>query len=321
MRCMLWALLFLWGSAWATPQSAQRAAEVLSQALEASASLNVEQEAPQGRQLQVGQPLELRLSADRNGYVTLIRIDAHGVLELADLTLSPAGGYLNTRTPQFLTPENVPEVLTARPPVGDAHIFVLFTPTPLDKAALGLDALSRHAMVDADRALSIAEQLAREVREDGSVLGKHIALQVTGSLGERDYTPQEIVQYFTQTTRSIQRPRLDMYVNFEFGSDSVVPESMSRVDTWGRVLSDPLMAGQRFVIAGHTDDVGSDEHNMALSLRRATAIRDLLVSRYNIDPSRLEVKGFGKTRPLTSGTSEQERAANRRVDFERISAP
>src|SRR5690606_16310356 len=128
MRCMLWALMFLWGSAWAVPQSAQRAAEVLSQALESSASFNVEQEAPQGRALQVGQALELRLSADRNGYVTLIRIDAHGVLEFADPALSPAGGYLNTRTPQFLTPENVPEVLTARPPVGDAHIFVLFTP-------------------------------------------------------------------------------------------------------------------------------------------------------------------------------------------------
>lgn len=108
----------------------------------------------------MGQPLELRLSADRNGYVTLVRIDAHGVLELADPALSSAGGYLNSRAPQFLTPENVPELLIARPPVGDAHLFVLFTPAPLDKAALGLDALSRHAIVDADRGSSIAEQLA-----------------------------------------------------------------------------------------------------------------------------------------------------------------
>lgn len=308
----------------ALADSSQQAAATLQQALtNVSAALSVEQETPQGRELQVGQSIELRLSADRNGYVTLVRIDAHGVLELADPELSPAGGYLNSRAPHFLTPENVPEVLTARPPMGPSHVFVLFTPKPLDKSSLGLDALSRYAIVDASRSTTVVQQLTEQLEAQGmaSTSSQHIALSVTGHGGDRDYTPEQIVQYFTQTTRSIARPRLDMYVNFHFNSADVTSESLPRVDTWGRVLTDPLMAKQRFVIAGHTDDVGGDEYNMELSLRRAVAIRDLLISNYDIDPSRLEVQGFGKSRPLVPGTSEQERSANRRVDFERITSP
>lgn len=317
-------MLFLSGSSAVFAQSSQQAAETLQQALaSASASLNVEQETPHGRELQIGQPLELRLSADRNGYVTLVRIDAHGVLELADPTLESTGSYLSSRAPQFLTPDNVPEVLTTRPPMGTSHLFLLFTPKPVDKNALGLDALSRYAIVDAMRSVTIVEQLIEQLRAQGlaSLSSRHFAFDVTGSGGSRDYTPEQIVQYFTETTRSIARPRLDMYVNFNFNSAEITPESMDRVDTWGRVLSDPLMAKQRFIIAGHTDDVGSDAYNMELSLRRAAAIRELLITRYGIDSSRLELKGYGESRPLISGSSERARSTNRRVDFERISNP
>jgi outer membrane protein OmpA-like peptidoglycan-associated protein len=94
-----------------------------------------------------------------------------------------------------------------------------------------------------------------------------------------------------------------------------------RLDTWGRVLSDPLMGQQSFVIGGHTDDVGTEDYNQELSVRRARAVKDFLVSKYGIAPSRLDVSGYGKARPLVQGTSDAERSANRRVDFERLTRP
>ena len=67
-------------------------------------------------------------------------------------------------------------------------------------------------------------------------------------------------------------------------------------------------------VEGHADERGSVEYNLALSLRRANAIRDYLVN-FGIDGSRFEVVPVGEERPLTSGTSEDAFARNRRGEF------
>lgn len=67
-------------------------------------------------------------------------------------------------------------------------------------------------------------------------------------------------------------------------------------------------------IDGHTDNTGSAAYNMALSEKRAEAIRDFLVTR-GIDPNRLTTKGFGFTKPAASNDTKEGRAKNRRVEF------
>ncbi|MFN8257228.1 MAG: OmpA family protein [Bacteroidales bacterium] len=67
-------------------------------------------------------------------------------------------------------------------------------------------------------------------------------------------------------------------------------------------------------IAGHTDDVGSDKVNNALSLERANAVREYIIKN-GIEPERLTAKGYGKTKPLTDNKTEEGRQKNRRVDF------
>lgn len=67
-------------------------------------------------------------------------------------------------------------------------------------------------------------------------------------------------------------------------------------------------------IQGHTDDQGGDEYNLKLSQLRADAIRNYIISK-EIDPNRLEAVGFGKTKPLVEGKTEEAREKNRRVAF------
>ena len=70
----------------------------------------------------------------------------------------------------------------------------------------------------------------------------------------------------------------------------------------------------RISIEGHTDDRGSDAHNLDLSTRRAAAVVQYLVE-HGIARSRLTSQGFGETRPIDSNRSRAGRANNRRVEF------
>ena len=74
----------------------------------------------------------------------------------------------------------------------------------------------------------------------------------------------------------------------------------------------------RIRISGHADERGSDEYNLALGNRRATAAKQYLVS-HGIDASRIETVSYGEERPLASGHDEESWAQNRRDEFEILS--
>jgi OOP family OmpA-OmpF porin len=67
-------------------------------------------------------------------------------------------------------------------------------------------------------------------------------------------------------------------------------------------------------VIGHTDSDGTEEYNMGLSIRRAEAVRDYMVSE-DIDSSIIDVSGEGETNPVTSNATREGRAQNRRVDI------
>ncbi|MEP7233762.1 MAG: OmpA family protein [Ignavibacteriota bacterium] len=99
---------------------------------------------------------------------------------------------------------------------------------------------------------------------------------------------------------------------FDFKKSTLKPESFAELDRLYELLeASPSMEVE---IAGHTDDVGSEELNMKLSLDRARAVRDYLVAK-NISRKRLTITGFGKSKPIASNDSEDGRQQNRRVEF------
>lgn len=69
-------------------------------------------------------------------------------------------------------------------------------------------------------------------------------------------------------------------------------------------------------ISGHTDSFGSDQANMELSRRRAFAIRDYINYFGGVPEVRIEAIGYGSTRPIVEEKREEDKALNRRVEFE-----
>ena len=69
------------------------------------------------------------------------------------------------------------------------------------------------------------------------------------------------------------------------------------------------------LIEGHTDNVGAPASNLALSDRRAAAVRQVLIDTYKIDGNRLTTIGFGDTVPAKPNTTPEGRQQNRRVEL------
>jgi outer membrane protein OmpA-like peptidoglycan-associated protein len=67
------------------------------------------------------------------------------------------------------------------------------------------------------------------------------------------------------------------------------------------------------IIAGHTDSTGTEEHNQALSERRARSVVGELASR-GVDQDRIANMGFGESQPVADNASSEGRRRNRRVD-------
>lgn len=66
-------------------------------------------------------------------------------------------------------------------------------------------------------------------------------------------------------------------------------------------------------VCGHTDSTGAQDHNLDLSLRRATAVMDYLAGK-GVAKDRMRPQGFASDYPLASNTSEDGRALNRRTE-------
>jgi outer membrane protein OmpA-like peptidoglycan-associated protein len=106
-------------------------------------------------------------------------------------------------------------------------------------------------------------------------------------------------------------PSIDLYIPFEYNSDKLTTEAMLTLKRLGAALKDPRLKGYRFKIAGHTDARGSTEYNQKLSERRAASVRNYLVFQYDLETSRIDVGGFGKTQLLDPSNPED--GINRRV--------
>ena len=90
------------------------------------------------------------------------------------------------------------------------------------------------------------------------------------------------------------------------------PDHLDEFDEIARIMIKyPKTA---IVVEGHTDNVGSDTYNLFLSKRRASTIKYLLVQR-GVSTHRINVVGYGESRPLSTNTTVDGRQMNRRVDL------
>ncbi len=104
-------------------------------------------------------------------------------------------------------------------------------------------------------------------------------------------------------------------VNFESGSSSLTPDSYSILDQ----VVKSLMAYPevKVEIRGYTDSVGASELNLQLSQKRADSVRNYLVNS-GIMAERMLARGYGEADPVSSNTTAEGRAENRRIEFHRM---
>ncbi|MFK8058175.1 MAG: OmpA family protein, partial [Saprospiraceae bacterium] len=101
-------------------------------------------------------------------------------------------------------------------------------------------------------------------------------------------------------------------VLFATASADLLPASMAEINQLQTLLEGNT--SMRIRLQGHTDNVGDVADNLSLSTRRAEAVKAALIKN-GIDASRLESKGFGESKPMTSNDTPEGRALNRRTEF------
>jgi OmpA-OmpF porin, OOP family len=113
-----------------------------------------------------------------------------------------------------------------------------------------------------------------------------------------------------------QTGRVSIYgINFDTGKATI------RLDS-EKVLAELVTLLQKqpewaLLIAGHTDNAGTDAVNLPLSRQRAESVIAWLGAN-GIDKSRLVSAGFGSNRPVADNASDEGKAKNRRVDLVKI---
>lgn len=105
---------------------------------------------------------------------------------------------------------------------------------------------------------------------------------------------------------------------FGFNEAVLTPRSMRQLQIVAELLK---QSKGKLNISGHTDDVGSDQYNIKLSVQRALAVKEALVS-FGVDASQISTRGLGKSEPrrvYKVDDSEQQinyiRSENRRAEI------
>jgi len=102
-------------------------------------------------------------------------------------------------------------------------------------------------------------------------------------------------------------------INFAYDQSEITDEARATLDA-----KLPLLAanpGVRIRVAGHTDNRGSDEYNLALGQRRAAAAKRYL-TQHGVDAGRIDIISYGEERPVAEGEDESAWSQNRRDEFE-----
>ncbi|RWC44014.1 MAG: hypothetical protein EOS28_12770 [Mesorhizobium sp.] len=133
---------------------------------------------------------------------------------------------------------------------------------------------------------------------------------------ERTYSLDE-VRRSARIRDKVRRIDLDI-INFEFGSAQIPESEIGKLEGVAEAMQRLLKEnpGETFLIEGHTDAVGAEVANLALSDQRAEAVATALTNVFDIAPENMETQGYGE-QYLKVETQEPERE-NRRVAIRRI---
>jgi OOP family OmpA-OmpF porin len=162
------------------------------------------------------------------------------------------------------------------------------------------------------REMQVLEKMVTNLSEQRELLAKRLDAQTR----VRDQTAQ-VEGLFTRDQARVLRQSDNVVIRlvglqFGVGQSKIEPKNFELLATVGKAIQ--MFPKSTLTIEGHTDSHGGDSANLALSQKRADAVKQYLVSSLHIDPSRIRAVGYGETRPVANNETEEGRAHNRRID-------
>jgi len=132
---------------------------------------------------------------------------------------------------------------------------------------------------------------------------------------EKQAMNQDVIADANSMANSIKESgKVAVYgIYFDTGKSTLKPESQPTLQEITKLLkADPNL---KLYVVGHTDNTGAFDANMKLSMDRAGAVVNALVSQFSVNAARLRACGDGPTSPVASNDKEEGKALNRRVEL------
>ena len=237
------------------------------------------------------------------------------------LVLSPAISDLTGSSNSNLTTGPSVKKTGPRFTLGVGFAFKVNPSAPAPAAAPSMLVISATAaQAEAERVAMAAARAEDERRRQVAEAARARAEEERKRAADAAAEKNKALAAASETDRSKNNAALDAVraavakiVFYDFDKDDIREDQKASLDAKIPVLqANPSL---KIRIAGHTDERGSDEYNLALSQRRAASAKRYLVSR-GITADRIETVGFGEERPVDAGHTEDAWAKNRRAEFE-----
>ena len=138
------------------------------------------------------------------------------------------------------------------------------------------------------------------------------SLRDTKTVRTAPIDPKKVDEVFGKTLVALPAQPKSFLVYFVEGTEELKPDAKRAID---QVIAEiAVRPAPEIAVVGHTDFVGGDQYNDALSRQRALRVRDLLVRR-GIPAKMIQAAGRGKREPLVSTSSDVAEPRNRRVEI------
>lgn len=161
--------------------------------------------------------------------------------------------------------------------------------------------------------------LAGRDRAKGALIGAGAGALAGGAVGAyMDYQEAKLRERLRGTGVSVTRVGNDIILNMPGNITFDTDRAEIRPDFYD-VLNSVVLVVQEYnktiiEVMGHTDNTGTDAHNLDLSNRRAAAVASYLRAQ-QVNPTRLLSQGFGEQYPIAGNDTPEGRQANRRVEL------
>ena len=105
-------------------------------------------------------------------------------------------------------------------------------------------------------------------------------------------------------------------IHFDTGKSIIKAESSEALKNISEYLN--AHKDEKFLIVGHTDNSGDFDANLKLSMERAQAVMNELVSKYSVNAEQLKAYGVGQASPIATNSTDEGKAKNRRVEIVKL---